>query len=432
MIIYCDKITPRYRYIFDYVFTNRLGISYALTSNKNEFIASDEAQLNYSDQNFDNVLKISPVGLLSEDFIRTSKPVAQKLENRFIMFPSPGSIGFDIFSAIFWFISRYEEYQTFTPDKYNRFPATESFSHQRGILHEPVVDQWIMQLKELFRTHFPELTFKQEIYNVQPTIDVDSPWCYQNKGFKRNLGGLARDYWKANFKEVLLRLLVLLRLKPDPWYQFNWMQGLFSDRNLKPIYFIHVGNYGKYDKTVSHRLPQFKKLVKNLKNQALVGLHPSYEAGKSKSVFETELKRIQKLTGDNEVKSRQHYLTIRLPHYYQALAFMGVCNDYSMGFADRPGFRAGTSRPFLFYDLSTEKVTSIWIHPFCVMDRTLKNYEKLSDKQVLNIFKELAVSLKKVNGSFVSLWHNETFSDKFEWKGWKQLFINILDDITRI
>ena len=104
---------------------------------------------------------------------------------------------------------------------------------------------------------------------------------------------------------------------------------------------------------------------------------------------------------------------------------LGVMSDYSMGYADKPGFRAGTSRWFYFYDLSKERKTKLKVYPFCIMDRTLNTYENYDATAVLKIFKEYAKNIQNVNGTFVSLWHNETFSNMHEWKGWKQLFEQI-------
>lgn len=46
-----------------------------------------------------------------------------------------------------------------------------------------------------------------------------------------------------------------------------------------------------------------------------------------------------------------------LPEHYSYLNELEIANDYSMGYPETIGFRAGTSTPYLFYDLNMEITT---------------------------------------------------------------------------
>lgn len=98
-----------------------------------------------------------------------------------------------------------------------------------------------------------------------------------------------------------------------------------------------------------------------------------------------------------------------------------------MGYASLPGFRAGTCTPFPFYDLTSEKETSLRIFPFQVMDGTLNQYMKLSPDEALEECKKLIDEVKKVNGTFISLWHNESLSEMREWKQWRNVYYKLLE-----
>lgn len=106
--------------------------------------------------------------------------------------------------------------------------------------------------------------------------------------------------------------------------------------------------------------------------------------------------------------------------------YTGIKNDYTMGFADQCGFRAGTCIPFYFYDLDLEMTSSLKVHPFVIMDGTLKEYMKLNQEQSLQLFHYYKNEIKAVGGNFTILCHNNTFSDFGEWKNWKQVFIKML------
>ena len=93
-----------------------------------------------------------------------------------------------------------------------------------------------------------------------------------------------------------------------------------------------------------------------------------------------------------------------------------------MGYAARPGFRAGICSPFYFYDIEKEAVSNLVVCPFAVMDVTLRNYMKADPEQAVEIISRLVSEVKKVNGIFISLWHNESLSENAHWKGWKKVY----------
>jgi len=93
-----------------------------------------------------------------------------------------------------------------------------------------------------------------------------------------------------------------------------------------------------------------------------------------------------------------------------------------MGFAALTGFRAGTCTPFPFFDLATNESTELTIHPFQVMDVSLKNYLHLDMEEAWETIDKLMQEVKKVNGTFISLWHNESLKDSGQWQGWREIF----------
>ncbi len=428
MIIYSEYYSSRLIYTLNYIFWDRLGLSYQLTDDVSFFNQSDDKKLNYSNLIFDDIVTIIPEGLLAENYIREQKTQIQYKDNLPLLFANQTEVlGFDFFAAVFWYISRYEEYQPYRADSHNRFPATESLAHQYGLLYRPLVDEWLNTFREFLKKHFPDIEPKTDTFNWLTTIDVDSPWCYKNKGFCRNVGGTFRDFVKGNFKLVGYRLLVLSGLLPDPWFKFDWLLNHFTGNEHHFIFFIHVGNHGKFDKSARYNSKAFKNFINTLKDKVLLGLHASYNASEHDEIFKEERNRLAGLTERKIGKNRQHYLVFETRNYFQRLIALRIKEDYSMGFADKPGFRAGTGRPFYFFDLLQNRETNLMIHPFVVMDRTLNQYEGKSAEDAELLLMELVENVRKINGTFVSLWHNESLSDRFEWKGWQAVFKNLND-----
>jgi len=103
--------------------------------------------------------------------------------------------------------------------------------------------------------------------------------------------------------------------------------------------------------------------------------------------------------------------------------------DYTMGYAAEPGFRAGICTPFYFYDLDYETETKLLVYPFTVMDGTLRDYKDVGIEEAKAIIQSLIYEVKAVNGTFISLWHNESLSDQGRWKGWREVYTYLLSKI---
>ena len=106
---------------------------------------------------------------------------------------------------------------------------------------------------------------------------------------------------------------------------------------------------------------------------------------------------------------------------------LGITDDYTMGYASEPGFRAGTCTPFYFYDLKNEAETSLKIHPFCLMEATFKYYKDISPERAIEQMKPIIDEVKNVNGTLYTLWHNEFLSDVKDFKGWKRVFEEMVE-----
>jgi hypothetical protein len=173
-----------------------------------------------------------------------------------------------------------------------------------------------------------------------------------------------------------------------------------------------------------------RKLIKGVNNRYNVGIHPSYQSDSDFHIVKNELNKLESITGKPITKSRLHFLRIAMPRTYQILENCGISEDYSMGFAELPGFRAGTCTPFRFYDLSVEKETNLYIVPFGVMDGTLNQYMGLNAASAVEKVKELAQQVRNVEGTMVTIWHNQSFSETREWKGWRSVYPRILAGLT--
>ena len=143
------------------------------------------------------------------------------------------------------------------------------------------------------------------------------------------------------------------------------------------------------------------------------------------------MNRLEKITGQKPKLSRQHFLIHQFPFTYSNLIKNGIEQDYTLGYTSQYGFRAGIASPFYFYDLEKDETTNLLLYPFCSMDITPLHYYKLTPEQALEKNRELLKKVIQVNGTFISLWHNESLSGKLRWKGdWKKVYEKLIKDAT--
>ncbi|MCU0432880.1 MAG: polysaccharide deacetylase family protein [Bacteroidia bacterium] len=424
LLIYTHEITSRNQYIFKLYLTELLGISFRVTSKGDEFMAWKGPKFSYSAHPLADELFFQSRQLLFETGI-TEQNISVFTWNNHKVFYATGkqsAIPFDLFAAGFYLVSRYEEYLPHIRDHLDRFDAHQSLAWQHGFLTQPVVDQWAQMLSALLRTHFPELKQTRKTYTFTPTIDIDNAWAYREKGIMRICGGIARDVLKADFAGLKKRLRVLFNFEKDPYDTYEFQLDIQRRRGFRPIYFFLVGDYGTNDKNVPVQNRRFRQLIRHLADYSDVGVHPSFGSNKEPERLKVEIGRLRSILHTEIVRSRQHFLMLKFPDTYRNLIDRDVTDDYSMGFANEIGFRAGISSAFNFYDLDFEAESALRIHPFAVMDATLNLYMKLTPDEATDRVKQLADAVKAVNGEFMILWHNETLSDEWQWKGWKKVY----------
>ncbi len=426
ILVYSEEITPRIEYIFQLIFVQILRVEVSFTTNSHEFLYSESPKINYSQKKFGDEIYINPHGLLSQKNIETVEIKTVKFNKETFFFESsPDSVfPFDMFAASFYLLTRYEEYFETELDKFGRFPANKSILVELNLIKKPVVDNWAKWLAKIINEKYPQITFIKWRFKFISTIDIDNAWAYLNKGFWRTYGALAKSLLKGNFSEFKSRVRVLKGKEKDPYHTYEYLDTFFTNNEEKLKFFFLLGDYGKFDKNVSHENLGFQKLIQRISKEYEIGIHPSYAGfmhGCHGKVIK-EKERLEKIVETKITKSRQHYLNLIFPKTYQNLIKAGITEDYTMGFADQIGFRAGTCTPYYFYDLEKEAKTDLLIIPFQVMDGTLLHYLKLSADEAFAEIEKIMREVKEVGGTFVSIWHNETVNDLGEWKGYREVF----------
>lgn len=315
-------------------------------------------------------------------------------------------IPYDIFAAAFFLTTRYEEYYPQVHDPYDRYDATNSSAFQNQFLHIPVVDIWAYRIFDLLKKNYPNCQFPKKKFQHISTININDAFAYLHKGFFRNAIGLVQDVFHFKLDEIKQRFLVISRLKKDPYDNYDTIIQHAKNHKVKTIFFFLFSEYNTFDKNVSFSNLAYKMKIKSVIDYVPFGQLFSYFTMKNSQKLIKEKSRLENVVIRPINKSRQHYNRLEIPKTYQTLIDNDIREEYTMGYHTHIGFRAGTCSPYYFFDLEYEIQTPLKIFPFCINDELLKTYLNLNEQEALEKILELKTEVKKVNGTFISIFHN--------------------------
>lgn len=419
--IFTISDVPRLRYIAEIILGDFLGLSWEIVTDKRKL--GKHPVINYSVENINGSFKIYPQGLLSETGLREQELIVSDWKGLPVFFQtSAGSdMPFDILAASFFLVSRYEEYLGFKPDKFGRFQASQSVAYRNNFLSIPVIDLWAKELTKALLSRFQNMTFKRNLFRSMLTIDIDQPFAYLGKDIFRSLGGLLKDVSHKAGKAGE-RYRTIAKGEKDPFDVFDYIFEMIEKNGTDVRFFIPVGNHSAFDHNPSWQNEDYRKLILRISRKYSIGLHPSYFASENSSLILNEKERLQNIVSGEIIAGRFHYLKIRFPDSFRNLIKAGINEDYSMGYPEEPGFRAGISRPFFFYDVAEDKKSGLRITPFQIMDGTLSQYKKTTAEASDELVAGMIDETRRAGGLFVSIWHNTSLLEKPECAKWKSTF----------
>lgn len=446
--VFIDQDSPRTHYILQEILSRRWNTTLVIFTTWDDFKASNEPfKIQYTREKTDDSHSffVQRESIITEEGINeyftpkktaynigktTKKHLSLRIKNidfsdleksRMLsvldepypcLFPNDGDLGFDIFSMAFYFLSRYEEFQSFEEDQWGRFRYKSSFVSELHHSPSPVLDVAIIHFLGLLGA----LDKIQVPFDVYPTADIDIAYRFKGRSFKRMLLSTFR------FPLHLPHRVWTCLSRKDPFDPKKTVcEFLKGQEQQSRVFWLCSSETEDVNRQVKRNYPPFKSVIRLIDKQTSIGLHPSVS---SSPVFDwkEEKEWLEKTTKSNITHSRQHFLHLLFPDTYHTLQKTGITNDWSMGFAEHVGFRAGTSFPFLWFDLSKNQETSLTIHPFCIMDVTAKKYMKLNPDEAIDVGRTLKELVFIFGGRFTFIVHNESLSETEGWSGWKRVF----------
>lgn len=311
-------------------------------------------------------------------------------------------ISTDIIYNTFFFISRAEELLNPQRDQHNRFLASYSILGDGKRLQTPIVDKYARFLMEALGLDFDNQPHFSAIYL---THDLDEIERFRH--IRGAIGGMLRGQWKqvlASWRNI----------KNDPVCTFDWL--VSNDANVHNRYSTLTQQlyFAKDTQGKGYDYPQYNLQGRDflqladmlMQHNARIGRHRSYYGEMSQhSVFPDFIEKNI---------CRCHFLRCSIEHMQQMLQ-EGVTDDFTMGFADKAGFRLQTCRSVRWINPKTMELTHLVLHPLTIMDCTLSNshYMNLKEEEAYTYCQTLVQNVKKYHGELVLLWHNSIIGQSY-------------------
>jgi peptidoglycan/xylan/chitin deacetylase (PgdA/CDA1 family) len=426
IVLYCKQSTARLQYTCSLLFTELMGLPCTIATRPP--LPADCPVINYvNEQELPGALQIYNTGLLFETGTRMVDTDCFTCNGYPALFASrlQGAYPFDLLSAVFYLVSRYEEYLPHHTDEYGRYPHTSSLAFKQQFLHLPLINIWVAHFIQTLLQQFPALPIKTPGFNFVPTYDIDIAYNYLHKSWLKTLGGLIMHPCKERWQ-------VLRHKINDPYCSYQWMDALHQQYALQPVYFFLLAKHnGEYDKNISPSKKAMQDLVANHAQKYTTGIHPSWQSGEADSLLRQEIDTLQRLTGQPVTLSRQHYIRFNLPGGYRRLLQAGITADYSMGYGSINGFRASVASSFSWYDIENETSTPLRVHPFCWMDANAYYEEKLTAAGALQQMMDYYQVCKQYHGTLVTLWHNNFLGTSAPFAGWRQAYQQFIAQVRQ-
>jgi hypothetical protein len=416
IIIYSPIISARIKYIFSFIFISILKTEISFTDDKTFFLNSTDFKINYSAEAFaDELFFKSKKFLLSKNIENTDFKTAKFADYTVPFATKNSALPFDVFAASFFILSRYEEYLHYQNSTEN-FQYKDSFQYKWKILGKPIIDEWALIIKNIILSKHQNFKFAPKNFTHQATVNLN---------LKPNLptGILARSKHAVsstfNRKENFLKQVFDNALG----FEANTEKTLANlNENLADNTLFFVGF-----KSQPETQNTYTESFIYLKNKNIGLLRISQQADKNSINLKANLKIINENT-DSTCNNSQQLNELKLPNDYVNLLSLGLNVDYSMGYTDKIGFRAGTATPFNWFDLQLDKATTLNVKPICICDIALQTLNK---NESIEVLQECIDAVKLVNGPLYSSWQLKSLSKKAQFNKWNTLFEKAINYIGK-
>ncbi len=340
---------------------------------------------------------------------------------------------FDVVSSAFFLLTRYEEYLISARDQHGRFSARSSVLSGTRTQRIPLVNLYSRLLGRWLQSIFGPDRGEIEGSSFHYLLTHDIDHLRLHNGFRGETRTLASLFLRRRSITGSLRFLASkartsLAGGVDPYQTLDHLMNLSEKRGAVSTFFFMTARQDPHDGSYAPDSPELREEVRIVVRRGHeIGLHGSYHSFADYEEMAEQRRRLEEISSRQISHFRQHYLRFVAPDSWKSQAEAGFEADFSLGYADEIGFRAGTATPFLPFDLRQRRTIDILEFSNMIMDVTLfeSAYLALPQNEAMARCSDMIDQVRSVNGVLVLLWHNSSLTDVIQ-PGWRSFYSELL------
>ena len=161
-----------------------------------------------------------------------------------------------------------------------------------------------------------------------------------------------------------------------------------------------------------------------------IGVHFAFDTWRDAGRMAAERAGLERTLKTGPVTScRQHWLRFSLADTWRAQAAAGIRVDTSLGFNDRPGFRAGMAAAYRPFDHAAGRAHDVVVVPTALMDTQLFRHRVMNRAERRQEIRRLLEEIADVSGEACVIWHSHVFSADYGWSGDYEYILSTMRDL---
>lgn len=320
------------------------------------------------------------------------------------LLPHEDARAFDAFGLIFLLLSRLEERDWPTPDRYGRYPHSADFAVRQGCFGRALADEALESLARLItgQPNPPPLTR----YEVILTHDVDrlKAYHYGLEPLRYALGDLLKRGQPAS---ALRRLAAYGG--SEPWASVRDLLDTSEHYGLKSHFYFIGPSRDSHDSPYAHTMGGLLRQVSDhiAGRGHCIGYHPGFGTAADPALWQAQRRGLEDLLGRDLREGRQHMLAYHADRTPDIWSDAGMHRDYSLAYPEAEGFRNGTCRLLPAYSLTRRKTLPLRQASTAIMEFGLfgGKYRDLPLADAVATCRPVIQTCRRFGGQLVVLYH---------------------------
>ena len=312
---------------------------------------------------------------------------------------------YDAVGLIFFMLSRIEERDCPTTDRYDRFPASQAFAVRHKLQLDPPADRAAADIAAALTGK--ALPASRTSFSVRLTDDVDRLRSY-HRPFDWIRPAIGDLVWRHDVEAAMQRIRLGLGSK-EPWQSFRRLMAIDESYGQTGHYYFMGPSSFTMDSPYALTMPSLlRQVIDEVRaRNHRVGFHPGYATHADSTEWQRQRDGLEAIAGAPVREGRQHVLRYQAETTPDIWDAAGMTYDCSLAFPEATGFRSGTCRPYHAYSLRHRRRLQLRQGASAICDFALMGgkYRDLSLEEALSECDEALAVCERYGGELVILFH---------------------------